>query len=133
MVKMMNEIAKFDGQNPLIPSPPGELNQDGLNEWNRVCTIFQEGNILNELDLSMLFAYCNEYGKYLFFERELKSVGRIAKAPSGYPMIHPYESMAKKALATAMEIAKQFGMTPISRKKIGNDKRNHKRIKFELD
>ncbi len=81
----------------------------------------------------MLFAYCNEFGKYLFFEKEMQVTGRIIKSPSGYPVHHPYESMAKKSLQAAIDIGKNFGLTPLSRSKMKSAVKKAKTVKFSLD
>jgi len=128
----MSNLQRFRADG-LIPSPPGDLNDYGLAEWNRVCSIYVETNTLTEIDQSMLYAYCNEWGKYLYFEKELKEAGRIAKAPSGYLIVHPYESMSKKALMAAVEIGKHFGMTPLSRGKLKTGGRKGAVKQFVLD
>ncbi len=128
----MGQIQRFEAKG-LIPKPPGDLNDYGMAEWSRVCSILVENTNLEEMDMSMLYAYCNEWGKYIFFEKELENMGRVARAPSGYPIVHPYESMAKKALAMALDIGKQFGMTPASRGKLKKSNKKSQPAKFSLD
>jgi P27 family predicted phage terminase small subunit len=101
-----------------IPLPPNQLNQWGVEEWNRIVPQLMDYGLFTEFDKTMLYSYCNEYGKYIEYETILKEQGRIKKAPSGYPIVHPLESMAQRSLQNAIKIASQFGFTPVSRTSI---------------
>jgi phage terminase small subunit len=104
-VRDLAQIEDYRNQN--IPEPPGVLNEHGITEWRR---IHSDANILF-VNPSILYAYCNEFGKYIFYEQELAKVGRVVKAPSGYPIVHPYEAMSKAALKAAMDTARRFGIS----------------------
>jgi P27 family predicted phage terminase small subunit len=115
-----------------VPLPPHDLNEWGRVEWNRIVPQLIDYGLFTEFDKSMLYSYCNEYGKYVEYETILKEKGRIKKAPSGYPMINPLESMAQRALKNAITIATQFGFTPSSRTGIQAGSGNQFKNPFDL-
>lgn len=101
-----------------IPTPPHEMNEWGLQEWNRIVPQLIDYNLFTEFDKTMIFNFCNEYGKYIEYEIILKQQGRVLKTKTGYPMPNPYDSMAQRSLQNAMKIADKFGFTPASRTSI---------------
>jgi P27 family predicted phage terminase small subunit len=106
--------------NPIRNTPiaPHFLNQWGLEEWERITPLLIDYNLLTEFDKSMLYNYCNEYGKYIECEIILRQQGRVIKTKTGYPIVNPLESMAQRSLQNAMKIADKFGFTPASRTSI---------------
>ncbi len=100
------------------PIAPHHLNQWGLEEWERIVPMLIDYNLFTEFDKTMLYNYCNEYGKYIEYEIILKQQGRVIKTKTGYPIPNPLESMAQRSLQNAMKIADKFGFTPASRTSI---------------
>ncbi len=105
-----------------VPKPPESLKGIGLEEWNRVCKNLLALGMLNDIDLSMLAAYCSEISMYSLFIVEaqknpiieLKTREGTLKAKKE----NPFFKMAHEALDKAHAIAVQFGFTPASRTKI---------------
>jgi P27 family predicted phage terminase small subunit len=77
-----------------------------------------KAGLLTHLDRAALAAYCQAWGRWIEAERMLSKYGSVIKSPSGYLMQSPYLAIANKALAQAMRILTEFGMTPSSRSRI---------------
>ena len=52
------------------------------------------------------------------FKTALRNHGLLIKAPSGYPIVNPYLSIANKAMLQIRAFLTEFGMTPSSRSRI---------------
>ena len=80
--------------------------------------------MISNLDLGILGLYCNEISIYIEMTNKLRDKDRVMvfKNPDGtvkYAAQVPYQKIANDALAKALKIASEFGLTPSSRTKIG--------------
>ena len=103
-----------------IPSPPNWLSEIGQQEWQKVCSELYNKQMLFQIDLVLIAAYCNEISLYIETEKMLREKGRIQvyKNDDGsikHAQAIPYQKIAKDALNSAIKLATQFGMTPSSR------------------
>src|SRR5262245_3685380 len=83
---------------PGIPSCPGHLNPVAKREWRRVSRLLAECGLFTEIDRAALAAYCQCYARWVEAERAIGEVGTLVKAPSGYPIPHPYFGIANRAM-----------------------------------
>jgi len=79
--------------------------------------------MISKLDLGMLGLYCNEISIYIEMVNKLRDKDRVMvfKNPDGsikYAAQVPYQKIANDALAKALKIAAEFGLTPSSRTRI---------------
>lgn len=103
-----------------IPKPaPNELNAEGKAEWEKIYRELVEVGVMTVIDDSMLFTYCNEFGKYLELEKKLNgNNGRTVENVAGNIVVSADELLAQKCLKEARTTAMQFGLTPSSRTRI---------------
>ena len=106
-----------------LPYPPEYLNDDGKREWYAIIKEYNKLGMISKLDLSMLGLYCNEIATYIEMTNKLKDKDRIMvfKNPDNsikYAAQVPYQKIANDALAKALKIAIEFGLTPSSRTRI---------------
>lgn len=106
-----------------IPQPPELLSEIGKKEWYKVTNQLFNLNMLHNIDLRLIEAYCNEISLYIETEMMLREKGRIQvfKNPDGtikHAQAVPYQKIAKDALNTALKLATQFGLTPVARASI---------------
>ena len=106
-----------------IPSPPIPLNEFGLKEYEIVCNELHSKRMLHLVDLSLVTAYANEMGLYIEMEEKLKKVGRIDEFFNEDGNLTKRQTkveqrIANDALAKALKIACQFGLTPSARTRI---------------
>ena len=79
--------------------------------------------VLAHADLLALEAACRAWGRWRMMERQIDELGRsgsvlsgeMSKTPNGHVQMSALRIAAKQALGEFMSIAKDFGMTPVSR------------------
>jgi P27 family predicted phage terminase small subunit len=104
-----------------IPPAPENLSAGARELWTVTCTELKRNNILTGVDLSLIEAYCAELQTYKDAAAELQKNGAVVPAPSGYPVVSPWQSIKNQSLKNAVDIGKLFGITPAARTKISSD------------
>ena len=101
-----------------IGEAPTLLQGEALAEWERLGPQLEAMGVLTEVDVPAFTAYCQQWARYTEAEAKVKQLGEVVKAPSGYPIINPYLSIANKAYKQCREFWDQFGMTASARTRI---------------
>ena len=106
-----------------LPEAPDLLSEIGIAEWYKVTTQLFNLKMLHDVDQSLILAYCNEMSLYIESELELRQNGRIDnfKNSNGELMrsqAKPLVKVKNDALANALKLAVQFGLTPVARTNI---------------
>jgi P27 family predicted phage terminase small subunit len=107
-------------------SPPPFLNDDALEEWDRVIGTLYTAGLMTELDRAALAAYCQAYGRWAEAERALARMAAkddlnralMVKTVGGNAIQNPLVGIANKAKADMVRYAVEFGMTPSARAKV---------------
>ena len=98
--------------------PPASLSKAAADHWKIIAPLLASNRLLTELDTDALGMYCE--AKAVWTDAQAKySKAPIIKAPSGYPMISPYHSVASRAFDQMSKLLTEFGLTPSSRTRIG--------------
>ena len=110
-----------------LPAAPQWLSEIGKEEWYKVTNQLFNLQMLHQIDLKLIAAYCNEMSLYIETEIMLREKGRIQifKNSDGtlkHAQAVPYQKIAKDALDKAMKLATQFGLTPVARASISAPK-----------
>ena len=106
-----------------VPDAPEWLSEIGKEEWKKVSEQLFNIGMLHKVDLQLIAAYCNEMSLYIETETMLRNKGRIqafrnADGTLKHTQAVPYQKIAKDALASALKLATQFGLTPVARASI---------------
>lgn len=101
-----------------LPAAPKTLDKNGKKEWRRVGKELHKLGVLTNLDLTAFEGYCSSYSIWLNATENIQKTGMLIKAPSGYPIVSPYMSIANKAMIEMRKWLIEFGMTPSSRSRI---------------
>ena len=106
-----------------IPSAPKWLSDIGKKEWTKVCVELYNKQMLHQIDLRLLEAYCNAISLHIETEIYLRENGRIQEFKNAdgtvkHTQAVPYQKIANDALDRALKIATQFGFTPSARSSI---------------
>ena len=101
-----------------LPNAPKTLDAVGKKEWRRVGRELHKLGVLTELDLTAFEAYCATYSTWQEATERIQKTGVLIKAPSGYPIVSPYVSIANKAMIEMRKWLVEFGMTPSSRARV---------------
>jgi len=110
-----------------LPSAPEWLSDIGKDEWYKVTNQLFNLQMLYNIDLQLVAAYCNEMSLYIETEILLRDKGwvQIFKNADGtlkHTQAVPYQKIAKDALDKALKIAVHFGLTPVARASINAPK-----------
>ena len=103
---------------PSVPDPPEHLSELARQEWTRMAGQLATLGLLTDLDRAAFAAYCQTYARWIDAEEAIKKTGTIVKAPSNYPILSPYLSIANRALDQMRAFMTEFGLTPSSRSRI---------------
>lgn len=101
--------------------PPTFLPSAAKKEWKRVIMELARLNLISDLDVMALAAYCNAYATWLDAIKKIKETGMLVRSPNGYPMPSPYVKIERDSQEQMMKWLREFGMTPSSRARVGGD------------
>ena len=112
---------------PEIPTAPAWLSELGKTEWDKVTKQLFTLQMLHVVDLKLVEAYCNEMSLYIECEQALREGGRIdeffnVEGDIVRRQAKPLMKMKNDALANALKLATQFGITPVARANISAPK-----------
>jgi P27 family predicted phage terminase small subunit len=89
-------------------------------EWLRLAPMLYRIRLVTDADRSALLALCLEWARYLDASAQVRKLGMVVKAPSGYPMPNPFLSIATKALAGCLKLWPELGLTPSGRVRLAD-------------
>lgn len=98
-----------------VPTAPKHLDSIAKKEWSRISKLLFKMDLLTDIDVMALAAYCDAYSRWVDSSEKLRKTGLIIKAPSGYPVQNPLLSISDKAVMRMKGFLTEFGMTPSSR------------------
>ena len=106
-----------------LPDAPELLSTIGVQEWYKVTSQLLNLKMLHHIDLRLIEAYCNEMSLYIESELELRQNGRIDNFKNSNgdlvrSQAKPLVKVKNDALANALKLAVQFGLTPVARTNI---------------
>lgn len=143
--RQKDNMPKLGGSNPASLRCPGNLTPGAKKEWIRVVKLYKELDIqiLNNLDIAVLTAYCVEvditqrlYEEWLhgsdkagpcsLMTSEISSGSRVESTPGGQPLKRSSSSSVKRVVnpllreynrhvQTVRVLAEQLALTPAGR------------------
>lgn len=101
-----------------MPPCPKHLDRIARSEWRRTGRELRKLGLLTVVDRAAFAAYCQSYSTWIQAQEAIAKHGMLVKAPSGYPMVSPYVSIANQALKQMRAFLAEFGMTPSARSRV---------------
>jgi P27 family predicted phage terminase small subunit len=101
-----------------LPPCPDFLDGRARKEYFRIGRKLDRIGVLTEVDDLALAGLCLSWAEYLEATEQARKTGMLVKAPSGYPILNPYVTLANQALKRVKGFLTEFGMTPSSRTRI---------------
>jgi len=103
-----------------LPDAPNWLTPLAQNEWKNVTNELFNLQMLHQIDLVLLAAYCNAISLHIEMEQLLMEKGRVnhyynEDGSLRHSQSKPEVKISNDSLANALKIAVQFGFTPSSR------------------
>lgn len=95
--------------------PPMPLYGPASREWVRITPHLHSLGLLTDLDLTMLAAYCESWGRYCDAQAEVSEHGILIEGYRGGLVKNPAAQLVRDAFSDMIRLALEFGMTPSSR------------------
>lgn len=103
------------------PAPPAHLDKFAKEEWRRVMPFLIEQEIVTKVDLTGVETYCDMVSTIkktrLLMQRALKDAANSEEPNSNE--YHKLFAVVNRASVTARQLAAEYGLTPVSRMKLG--------------
>lgn len=104
----------------VAPEPPAWLGPSATEEWHRVLPELVSRGRLIEAELGSVAAYCVAMGQVRDLQAILIEKGFVVYPENGgLPKRHPAAVMQAEAMNTALRLAAELGLTPVSRQRPG--------------
>jgi P27 family predicted phage terminase small subunit len=111
---------------PKRPPPPGFLSDFAKSEWRRVVDILYGCGLMTDLDVPMLAAYCDAYGRFVEASWTMEELaksdkvthGVVVRTANGNPIMNPVLCTLRSSRGDMARYAAEFGMSPASRSRI---------------
>lgn len=100
------------------PSPPDDLQNEGLLEWGRICDELSDAGLLNKADRAIIKLYCDAWQTYTAAQAAVNVSGPVVKYPNGMPGPSPLFNVAEKTAARMEKLLAQLGLTPAARHRL---------------
>ncbi|MCR4520965.1 phage terminase small subunit P27 family [Bosea sp. 47.2.35] len=99
---------------PLTKTPPAPkwLSEDARGEWKRIMPRLIADRIVTRADLTGIENYCVAVGHVRAIERTFATTGTLDKTLFG---------MQNRAMQTARQLAAEYGLSPVSRARVGGN------------
>ncbi|MBN8998500.1 MAG: phage terminase small subunit P27 family [Rhizobiales bacterium] len=109
-------LAVDNGDVKSPPEPATWLGPSATEEWHRIIPDLVSRGRLNEADLGSVEAYCVAMGQVRDLQAILLVTGPVVyPEKGGLPKRHPAAVMQAEAMNTALRLAAELGLTPVSR------------------
>lgn len=104
-------VAPVPGFVRLPPEPPGFLEGEALDEWNRVVPELQRLQLTKPIDAASLAAYCLSWQRFAEAQQMINKDGLIHTNSQGR-VRHPAVAIVEAASKELRAWAHEFGLTP---------------------
>jgi len=100
-----------------IPEVPPILSGrlEAIEEWNRICSLLVEQQILTEWDLPTVRIMCMEWQRYCDAVNDIETNGEFMVTKSGYEQVRPVHTIRNKAFGHYTTLLQRVGGDVVSR------------------
>lgn len=111
---------KIDTPEPpaVIPECPEHFDEEARKEWNRLTSILDPARMITEADRGVIAGACYHWSVWVHATKKISDENLVQKAPSGYPLVNPYLSIAHKAFDKMLKCLIELGCSPSSRSRV---------------
>ena len=95
---------------------PKWLDSTARKEWERVAPELERLELLTQIDVMALAAYCVAFADLMSARAMIKQKGRYLTGSRGSTIVAPWVRQANKASEMMVRHAAQFGCTPSARR-----------------
>lgn len=124
--KMQEEKIKID-RDALTAGAPSWLSERAAAEYDRVVREAAAIDMLDNLDMSVLAIYADNYGRYLDAAEYLRENGQTYEGKFG-PSMSPYVKIAESASNQIMKCSTKLGLSTTDRLKLIVPEKENKEV-----
>lgn len=101
--------------------PPRTLSPEAKKEWRRIVKLYRQldTQIINDLDISTLAAYCESVAIYKEAEAEYQNGSLIYISADGKRTENPYITIMRREGQNIAKYAEQLCLSPVGRARMG--------------
>ena len=120
------------GREGLERGAPPWLDEEAAEEFERVVSEARAIDLFDNLDLTVLAIYADNYSRYMKAAEKMKNFGMVIETDDGKKIISPYVVIADKAATQIQKCSAKLGLATTDRLKlIVPTKKEEKPNKFE--
>lgn len=97
------------------PRAPAWLADAAKADWRRLVKVLDAAGMLTAADRDVLAMYCNALAEYRHACELVEQYGRWYESDKGNVLTHPAVTLREKALAAAIRLAREIGLSPSAR------------------
>ena len=112
-------MPEFPEDIALGSTPPALLNEIGRTEWRRLWKQLNKLRFIKDIDRNNLMMYCMAYQDVVKYDEMCRKGQDIFVTDKGYEVKAPAATLKREAMEIVLKISKEFGMTTMARKKMG--------------
>lgn len=102
------------------PSKPSRLQGEAELVWNEVVPQLDEAGLLRQIDGVVLEGLCNLIARARYASDKIETDGyTVAHAKTGIESVSPWVRIERDAWQQACKIGEHYGLTPVSRTRLG--------------
>ena len=106
-----------------MPEPPTYMNEVAANVYHEVCKQMIELGLVNNANFPLMVSYAQNIGKYHDAEMQLAKEGFTIEVRDEAGLlvkkiVNPLNRISNEAMALALRIGSEFGLTPSAQTKI---------------
>jgi len=101
------------------PSMPRSLAGEARAEWRRIVPELEKIGLLATIDRAALIRYCSAWADWCELSDLLTRSGKLIRGQKGNLIRNPLWFLKQDAEQTVTDLARQLGLTPVSRLRAG--------------
>lgn len=131
--KIQEEKIRLDRE-ALETGAPDWLCPDAAAEYNRIVAEAKKIDLFDNLDLTVLALYADNYARYIDATRQIQKLGAVITSDTGKVFLSPYIVVADKAATQILKCSTKLGLAVTDRLKLIVPTKEEKSVnKFLMD
>jgi P27 family predicted phage terminase small subunit len=95
------------------------MDQVARDEWDRLTTELSAAGTITQIDRTVLTLHVAAYSRWQHARQQVDVTGgMVVKAPSGFPVLNPWASVARRAFDEMLRTASELGLSPVARARL---------------
>jgi len=114
-----NKTSSAQVADPSLPDPPEWLSARALAAWNDLGPLLVREGLMHPAYRAAFACLCSSFATFADMQDELHEAGHCYETARGLTRAHPLVKMTRDYAQLFLTFAKDFGLTPASRARLG--------------